>query len=727
MRKCIVPLLIGFALCFTACTERNIPEKTSAEAVAVTAEPSTAPVSETTTVAVTTAAMAIPEGTLAPNTAPVTAAGADTAATAIPEGTLAPNTAPVTAAGADTAATAIPEGTFAPATTTAAATTLVTTAAPITTVATTSAPQTEPAELVSELLSIEQLNTNGGEGDHAEDDILRASLEMNFRQISEASGYPRLEKIQYPRLKKVADDFYILFYYKSVHLYYTTSTDCMTWTEPVVFRNAAKFPMPGGDGIYYGRGPDAVVLPDGTILVAYAVHPSVGYKTDMDNHSIRVRRGFLTESKQLVWGSEKIVYVGMNWEPSFQLLDDGTIRLYFTQTAPYTSKYGFDDEIRSSGTGMLTSTDNGYTWTPSITAGNTEYYRATTVYQQIIGEKTVTYNGEQVTVPYFNGQMPQAVELIDGRTLLAVEARHLDDEYTISLATSKADGSFKALDFEEEGPDTAVKDLLPQGAAPYLARFPSGEVILTYRHEKYSTLYGMLISPDATVFGEEFSACNNAKGSMGSCTLLDSHCVATVNPFLHTKDDHTIQIVRSYLNHRVNAPKATVTVDGYTNDWEGNTDALFVGSASQAQVTLRTAHDEENLYFLCSRLDDYIVSRDLVSVSIGVGDTEYYTITAAANGAFSCQHYAKNALRGTVDGAEVCVTVLGTLDDNSDTDAGALYEISIPKAALGLEDAAEFVVSLALSNTDDGNSVYDTMTNCKQNSTENWPVVKLDP
>lgn len=36
------------------------------------------------------------------------------------------------------------------------------------------------------------------------------------------------------------------------------------------------------------------------------------------------------------------------------------------------------------------------------------------------------------------------------------------------------------------------------------------------------------------------------------------------------------------------------------------------------------------------------------------------------------------------------------------------------------------VVSLALSNTDTGNAVYDTMTNIKTMSTENWPVVRLD-
>ena len=696
MRRCILPLLLCLPFCFAACTAADVPAVTStAEAVTTAvqtevsaAETTLAVTAETTESIVTTAAVTVIPATTAVTTAATTATETTTTAT--------------TTAVAMTAAT--------------------TTEA--TTVAMTAISQEPTVELVSELLSIEQLNTTGEEGDHAEDDVLRASLEMNYRQVSEVTGYPRFVGCEYPRLKKLADDFYILFYHRGVHLYYTTSADCMTWTEPVVFRDAAKFPMANGSGRYHAQGADAVLLDNGHLLVAYSVHPSVNYKTDMDNNGVYVRRGVLTPNGSIAWAKEVKVYTGQTWEPSFQLLEDGTIHLYFTQIAPYISKYGFDEEIRSSGTGMLTSTDYGYSWTPQILEGDTNYYRATTIFQQQNGTKTVTFNGKQITVPYFNGQMPQAVELVDGRTLLAVEIRSFADDYTISLATSNADGSWDALEFEEEGPDTMVKDLFV-GAAPYLARFPSGEVYLTY-HSR-STRYGKLGSADATVFGEGFSAVNGAIGSFGSCTLLGSHCVATVNPMRHVADDHSIMVVRSYLNHRVNAPKATVTVDGYTNDWAGNTDALFVGSESQAQVTLRTAHDDENVYFLFSRLDEYMVTRDYVSVSVGVSDTEYYTITVATNGMVTCHAYASGSLLRTVEGATAQVAVLGTLNDNSDIDEGALYEVSIPKSVLGLENAEQFVVALALSNTDTGNTVQDTMTNLQTKTTTNWPVVRLDP
>lgn len=122
-----------------------------------------------------------------------------------------------------------------------------------------------------------------------------------------------------------------------------------------------------------------------------------------------------------------------------------------------------------------------------------------------------------------------------------------------------------------------------------------------------------------------------------------------------------------------------------------------------------------------------MVARDYVSVSIGVGEDEYYTVTVASNGALSCHHYLRGALQNTVEGASAAVHVLGTLGVGSDTDKGALHEIAIPRSLFGAENANEFSVSLSLSNTDDGNTILDTMTGIETKNTSNWPIVRLDP
>ncbi len=76
------------------------------------------------------------------------------------------------------------------------------------------------------------LNTKGTDGDHAEDNFLTASLEIDFRSnvlLSSAdTGYTRYDNAWYPRVKKVKDDLYLLLYHYGQygqHIYYSTSSD----------------------------------------------------------------------------------------------------------------------------------------------------------------------------------------------------------------------------------------------------------------------------------------------------------------------------------------------------------------------------------------------------------------------------------------------------------------------------------------------------------------------
>ena len=460
----------------------------------------------------------------------------------------------------------------------------------------------------TKILPIAELNRGGTDGDHMEDDYNTASVEADFRSKvllnSATTGSFRYDSAFYPRVKKVRDDLYLLLYHYTQtgqHLYYATSRDGVHWNAPEVLYNRVdhKFVYEYGDRTgqtdgYYAVNPDAVVLDNGEILCAYSVRPFNGYETYIELNGLDLIRGTVTEDGRIKWSAPTRVYTGQNWEASFLKHDDGRIELYFTQIAPYISKYGYDKSYRSSGTAMLVSTDNGYTWTPSIQPGDKNNYRATTVFQQIVGTRN--------NLPYFCGQMPVAVSLANGKTMLAVEIRRLlQQKYDISYALSGEDGVWKALDFTEEGPDTTKANYIT-GASPYLARFTSGEVVMTYATG--NRLWSRLGAPDGSEFSAAaFSILPDAPGFWGSVERVGSHAMLFTNQAT-SSDGKTsgIAMIRGYLNHRINAPKYTVTVDGYTNDWENNTDAFFVGSATQAQVTLRTAHDDDNLYFLVSRL-----------------------------------------------------------------------------------------------------------------------------
>ena len=584
---------------------------------------------------------------------------------------------------------------------------------------------------------IAELNTKGEDGDHADDDFNTVSLEIDYRQTAELTsaktGYSRYDNAWYPRVKKVRDDLYLLLYHYGQygqHIYWTTSRDGVKWNAPsVLYRGGASAtgfthaegPLAGTKDDMRAVNPDACVLDNGDILCVYSVRSNKGYQQVIDLNGLELVRGKVTASGGIQWSKPTKIYTGTNWEPFIMQRDDGQIEIYFSSSVTYIAKYGFDKAKRSSGTGLIVSKDGGYTWTPDVQAGDKNYYRPTVVYQQAIGEKKAP-NGE--TAMYFSGQMPSVVQLYNGKSMIAVEVHGLNNKYTISLATSEAGGNWKDLGITEEGPSTMMKDVFT-GAAPYLARFKSGEVYLTYTNKG---LKGRMAKADGTaVSSKEFTAVPGAAGSWGSTEIVGSHAVLSTAPVVNG-DKRGVKIVRSYLNHRINAPKTAVTVDGYTNDWDNieNTDALFVGSESQAQITLRAAHDDENVYFLVSRLDDFMTSSDAVMVCIGAGETADYRVVVGVDGSVSIDHYSAGAKQSSITGGTAVVKVLGTLNNNEDTDEGCVYEIAVPKSAVGLTGAKIFKVRPVLTNKDSNNVILDTLTGVTAYSTALWPDIVLD-
>ncbi len=582
------------------------------------------------------------------------------------------------------------------------------------------------------MIPIAQLNTDGTDGDHAEDDFRTASLEIDYRSnvtlSYETTGYHRYDYVWYPRVKKVRDDLYLLLYQYGqfgVHLYYATSSDGQNWNAPQVLYNASNHkltyedgPLAGTEDKYFAVNADGVVLDSGDILVAYSVRPNHGYNKQeyIDLNGIYLVRGTVGENNQIVWSKQTRIYTGQTWEPSILQRTDGRIELYFTQIAPYIAKYGFDTVKRSSCTGMLVSKDGGYSWTPDIQPGDKNFYAATRVFQQSIGDR----NG----VPYFSGQMPVAAELYNGKTLLAVEIHEQNHTFWISYATSEADGIWKPLYMEEVGPST-TKASVYKGGAPYVSCFPSGETYLTYGAG--SQTHGRLGSPDGTEFSDVDSVTvPGKKGSWASNALIGSHCVVTANAGPEG-EARGIRMTYAYLNHRINAHKCAMRIDGYTNDWEKSTDALFVGSESQAQLTLRAAHDDENLYFLVSRFDAYITKKDAAVLAVAVDNTSYYQVVLDLDGIQSIAYYEDGKLKQSLFGGQAVVKVLGTVDNNADCDTGVVTEISIPKSLFGLAGKDGFAVRLALVNDDGtGTIINDTFTGVSALSSALWPAVVLD-
>ncbi len=621
-----------------------------------------------------------------------------------------------------------------------------------------------PENPETKLLAIGDLVQKSEYGDHANDDIATSSLEINHRETVELSssttGQTRYDNAWYPRIKKVKDDLYVMFWmYGQLgrHLYVAYSNDGKTWTNPEVFwaaDNSKKFthdygPLAGTEDQYLAVNADACVLDNGEILCVYAVRPSsgYGYAEYAELNGIYMVRGKVTEDNKVIWSEstekkypsqvvqeEVQITKGQVWEPYIFQREDGRIEVYWSCAIGYIDIYGFDKDKRSTCTAMISSTDNGYTWAPETVKEN--HYVGKRVFQEYVADKVpygTNADGSPMyteAVPYFGGQMPTAVELYNGKTLLATEVQLITadgkgGDFRISYAISKDGGEWDDLGLTDEGPSTSQHDIISTGgASPYVGRFESGEVVLTYGLN--AVLRARMVSPDGSVVdGKEFRPAKNTAGSWGSVEVVDSHKIVAANPGKNG-DLKSINLFYSYLNHRINAPKVAVNVDGYTNDWENNTDALFVGSETQAQITVRTAHDNDNVYFLVSRLDTYITDGDTTTICIGAGTSNYYRVIVGLNGIESITYVENGANKGTLTGGNAVVKVFGTANNNEDKDEGVVTEISIPKSLVGLAGATSYTINPSLANQDGSGSTNDTLTGVSAYTTTRWPSVVLD-
>ena len=114
-----------------------------------------------------------------------------------------------------------------------------------------------------------------------------------------------------------------------------------------------------------------------------------------------------------------------------------------------------------------------------------------------------------------------------------------------------------------------------------------------------------------------------------------------------------------------------------------------MGSETQAQLAVQVAHDKNNVYFLLSRTDETVGEGDGIKLAVNGSKT----VTVNADGSFTAgDHSGKGAV--TVHEGE-----------------GALFELAVPKSALGIAGAASFTLCPTLIETVDGKTVTDTLTN----------------
>ncbi len=575
--------------------------------------------------------------------------------------------------------------------------------------------------------SIDQLNkAEPVINDHA-DDWAQSRLEPNFRQYNEVTEAKlRVKAANYPRIKKVADDRYILFYQDNQtaqNIYYSVSSDLKEWGFGVKLFKSHNITVNGSNDTMCYSSCDATVLANGDIIAIASFRSGRNFRVTNEFNGLAMR---ISSDGGETWGEEQIIYKGSNWEPQILQLPSGEIQVYFTHGGPkiqpqMEAGIPTKDMVPSSGTAIIRSHDNGKTWDPYVMEPP---YAAHRVCQQY----THTENGIKV----FTDQMPCAILLNNSNTIaLATESKFLqgsEEIYYITMAYND-DNWAVGLGIDEEGPTDKQANMY-LGAAPYLRQFPSGETILSNnRSSKFQIRLG---DAQARTFGDPINPLSGT-GYWGSLELIQSHIVVGTMTYarkVSNQQQNRIMISQNVLNHRIDVPTAKMKIDGGNQDWASCTDALFVGSDSQAQTAVRPAKDDNRLYFLVETLDTYLSEGDTVELYLGDSASDELNntlrLTVGPNGLVSAARFDGNdfAAIDTKD-IQAAVTLQGTIGNDEDEDTGYMVELSIPRSLVTASNN-KLLCNIVLKNQDKGGAVIeDAMGDARWNVPSEWMTLNL--
>ncbi len=546
--------------------------------------------------------------------------------------------------------------------------------------------------------TIDMLNTEKPSADSHGGFSARSNVELNFREYTEVTPDILLTTgAMYPRIKTMSDSRYIMFYQNAQigsNIYYTTSDDTIEWSRAeVLFKLRAAEGLNGAADSMRFSTCDAVVLENGDILAVASYRMNLGYSKDASMGGLVMRR---SSDNGKTWSDEEVIYKGINWEPYMTQTDSGEVQIFFTHNAPKFYLDGkLDKDYLSSGVGMLRSNDNGKTWTPNVTEAP---YSAAIVMQQ---KRDV-----DAAKALYTDQMPSVAHLNNGTSVMAVESRPDAGELYISLGYSGNNWS-DVLDIEEEGPAKRADNIF-LGAAPYIMQFDSGETLLTYNVNNRMQL--RVGDENGENFGSTYVPFING-GYWGTLEKRTSH--SAIAAIANTGDTNTLMVGTVYLNHVINAEKTAIKVDGNNAEWQ-QSEALFVGSSSQAQLAIRAAASDGKLHLLLERSDYSLTSGDSVTLYLAEeGKEGFYRIKVGMNGIGEFVHTGETLEKHDTKEVAFATTAIDKL--------GCVTEVSIPMSYF---TSGNVLITAMLYNKDDGtNTISDAMGNTVLSSTANWPMI----
>ena len=501
----------------------------------------------------------------------------------------------------------------------------------------------------------------------------------------------------YARIKKLANGNYFLMYHNGrigSSVWYNISPDLVNWSEPQFVFKARPTTTPAGEDQWRYSSADAIVLNNGDLLAFVALRANKGYRYYPECNHVAMRR---STDNGLTWGEEEFIYDGTVWEPYMLQLPSGKIQCYFTDTEP---------QKLNSGTSIVESEDNGYTWKPG---GLSNCYK-------VIRQYKYTDEGTDI----YTDQMPCVKMLNDGHTLLGfVESRlgpkpEKDAVYKMTIVRGRDE--WKHLGPGETGPEDREDNVI-SGAAGYVGQFPSGETVLSCNLNqifqlKIGDCTGKVFQGEG--WDDKWMKAFPEKGFWG-CVELDADHVMLGT--IHCKTG--IQLGGFYLNHRIDAGQAKIRVDGDNRDWPAS-HAWFIGSDNPAvQTSVRAARSGKNLCFVFDRLDNAVEEGDDIEIRLSGGDSLKegdVTLRITSSGTMSVERF---------DGTtwQSCKVPRGAKSAVARVQEGYVSEISLPVSVLPKnvsEDGCYRVMVSVLNGT-----AEDSFTWAEASDPSSWQLLRI--
>lgn len=493
---------------------------------------------------------------------------------------------------------------------------------------------------------------------------------------------PEQKSAVYPRIKRMADGRYIMFYQGgrvASRIMYSLSDDLRTWTEPVLLWKPYAITTVEGKDTRRFTTADAVVLPDGEILVVCSYRASKGYKKGI-GCGLVLRR---SSDNGQTWSEPEVIYEGPNWEPYLLYLPGGDIHCYFTDCVP---------AIRDSGTSVVVSRDGGRTWGE---------------YRKISRQFKYVSDGHMI----FTDQMPSVRLLNDGRTLCGFFESRLEPDFpaedaksTFMMSLVYNDGyEWEDLGNEKEGPKDRQTNLF-MGAGGYISVFPSGETLISCNISgKFSMKLG---DADARRFNgrdwdSDWLQPFEERGYWGATEVVSAHeAVGAIYA------PEGLSVGKFYLNHAMDAHQEAIVADGDAKEWNQQ-HVFFLGSDSSDQAVVRAAYDRKNLYVLVERKTD-------------ATDAAYTDIRLHKAGAAGRPVHARVSAKG-LDECSVSGSASACEGLTADGQKGVAVELAVPLSALGLEAGDEVMLDVVLR----GNGLNDGFTHADGDDPSTWMKIRL--